>query len=51
MSFHRLVPLEWKNKINSDIMWEFEGSNNSDGKPLTWNFLQGYQMLLYYRVK
>jgi len=51
MSFHRLVPLEWKNKINSDITWEFEGSNNSDGKPLKWNFLQGYQMLLYYRVK
>jgi len=51
MSFHRLVPLEWKNNINSDFIWEFEGSNNSNGKPLKWNFLHGYQMLLYYRVK
>ena len=50
MSFHRLVPLEWKQKINSDFIWEFEGSNNSDGSPLKWNFLHGYQLLLYYRV-
>jgi hypothetical protein len=24
MSYHRLVPLEWKNKINSDFVWSFE---------------------------
>jgi len=50
MSFHRLVPLEWKKYINSNFTWEFEGSNNN-GDPLKWNFTHGYQMLLYYRVK
>lgn len=50
LSYHRLVPLKWKEHINSDYIWQFEGSNNSDGKPLQWNFLQGYQMLVYYRV-
>lgn len=51
MSFHRLVPLEWKKFINSDYTWGFEGSNDSNGNPLKWNFTQGYQMLIYYRVK
>jgi hypothetical protein len=51
MSYHRLVNLDWKNHINSDFMWSFEGSNNSDGSPLKWSFLHGYQMLLYYRVR
>lgn len=51
MSFHRLVPLEWKKYINSDFSWGFEGSKNSDGIPLKWNFTHGYQMLMYYRVK
>lgn len=51
LSFHRLIPLEWKQKINSDFKWEFEGSNNLNGKPLNWNFLQGYQLLIFYRVR
>lgn len=51
MSFHRLVPLDWKKYINSDFSWGFDGSNNSDGTPLKWNFTNGYQMLMYYRVK
>ena len=51
MSFHRLVPLEWKKYINSDFSWGFEGSNDSDETPLKWNFTHGYQMLIYYRVK
>jgi hypothetical protein len=51
MSYHRLVPLQWKNIINENKTWGFEGSNNSDGSPLKWSFAQGYQMLLYYRVK
>ena len=51
MSFHRLVPMDWVNKINTDFKWSFEGSNNYDGSPLEWNFAQGYQMLIYYRVK
>lgn len=51
MSFHRLVHLDWKQQINSDFMWEFDGSNNSNGSPLKWNFRHGYQMLFYYRTK
>ena len=51
LSFHRLVNLDWKQKINSDFIWEFEGSNNLNGTPLKWNFLHGYQLLIYYRVK
>jgi hypothetical protein len=51
LSYSRLEPFSWKNKINTDLEWEFSGSKNSDGKPLKWNFLHGYQMLLYYRVK
>ena len=51
MSFHRLVPLEWKKYINSDFSWGFDGSKLADGTPLKWNFTHGYQMLIYYRIK
>ncbi len=51
MSFHRLVPLEWKNKMNSNIDWKFEGTNDYDGTPLQWNFTKSYQLLMYYRIK
>jgi hypothetical protein len=51
LSFHRLVPLSWKQHINSDFSWSFDGSLNTDGQPLQWNFIHGYQMLIYYRVK
>ena len=51
MSFHRLVPLEWKHKMNKDISWQFEGTKGYDGTPLEWNFTKCYQMLMYYRVK
>jgi len=49
-SFHRLVPLKWKNKMNTNIDWEFEGTNDYDGTPLKWNFMKSYQLLMYYRV-
>ena len=49
LSYHRLVPLEWKKYINSDYSWGFEGSNDLKGKALKWDFLHGYQMLIYYR--
>ena len=42
--------MNWKNKINENYEWAFEGSNNTDGSPLKWNFVKGYQMLFYYRV-
>jgi hypothetical protein len=50
-SFHRLVPLEWKNRMNTNIDWEFEGTKDYDGTPLKWNFTKSYQLLIYYRVQ
>ena len=50
MSFHRLVPLDWKNMLNTDFTWQFEGSLDSQNKNIEWNFTKCYQMLIYYRV-
>jgi hypothetical protein len=50
-SFHRLVPLKWKHRMNSNINWQFEGTTDYDGKPLEWNFTKSYQLLIYYRIK
>ena len=49
-SFHRLVQLPWKNKMNSNIDWEFEGTKDYDGTLLKWNFTKSYQLLIYYRT-
>ena len=51
MSFHRLVPFQWKNNVNSNVTWKFEGSTHYDGRPMEWNFRKSYQMLIYYRVE
>jgi len=51
MSFHRLVNMEWKTHINSDFKWQFLGSTDHNNKPLTWNFTNAYQLLIYYRVE
>lgn len=48
-SYKKLVPMNWKNKINNNSEWQFEGTYGKNGKPLKWNFLHGYQMLVYYR--
>ena len=48
MSYHRLVFMDWKKHINSDFKWQFKGSEDN-GRNLTWNFMKGYQMLIYYR--
>jgi len=50
-SFHRLAPLQWKNKMNSNMEWEFEGTKDYDGTPLKWSFMKSYQLLIYYRTK
>jgi hypothetical protein len=50
MSFHRLVKMKWKNKLNTNFNWQFEGTKDYDGTPLVWNYTDGYQMLMYYRV-
>jgi hypothetical protein len=49
-SFHRLVSLQWKHRMNSNIDWEFEGTKDYDGSMLKWNFTKSYQLLIYYRV-
>lgn len=51
MSFHRLVSMKWKDNLNSNINWQFEGTKDYDGTPLEWNFTKSYQVLMYYRVK
>ena len=50
MSFHRMVPMNWRENLNKQTKWKFEGSKNLDGSPLEWSFLHGYQMLIYYRI-
>jgi len=51
LSFHRLEYMEWKNKLNNrNFNWQFEGSTNYDGTNLMWNFMECYQMLMYYRI-
>jgi hypothetical protein len=51
MSFHRLASLKWKQILNNNINWQFEGSTDYNGSSLRWNFTKSYQMLIYYRVK
>ena len=50
-SMSRLNTFDWKQYINKDIDWTFEGSNFNDDKkdPILWNFRQGYQIMFYYR--
>ena len=50
-SFHRLVPLKWKHKMNNNMEWEFEGTKDYDGTLLKWSFMKSYQLLIYYRIK
>ena len=49
-SFHRLVSLQWKHRMNTDINWEFEGTKDYDGTLLKWNFTKSYQLVMYYRT-
>lgn len=51
MSFHRLGTLKWKDKLNRNMDWKFEGTKDYDGSSLLWNFTRCYQMLIYYRIK
>jgi len=44
-SFARLVPFDWKNKINKNTKWSF-----SEHFETYFNFRKGYYMLFYYRV-
>ena len=55
VSFRRLNPFEWRKLLNKNKTWTFEGSDweggKEDGKPVLWNFMNGYQILFYYRTK
>ena len=55
VSFKRLNPFEWRPFLNKNKNWTFEGSvwksKLRDKKPILWNFMNGYQILFYYRVK
>ena len=55
-SFKRLNRFRWRKLLNKDKKWTFEGSNwtgtgKDVGQPILWNFMNGYQMLFYYRTK
>ena len=43
-AFSKLTGKQWKSFINKNHNWSPPGSKN------TWNFMQGYSMLLYYRI-
>jgi hypothetical protein len=55
VSFRRLNPFEWRKLLNKDHTWTFEGSDweggKEHGKSILWNFMNGYQILFYYRTK
>ena len=51
MSFSRLIPMNWKILLNKDENFTFKGSTDIDDKQIQWNFMKGYQMLVYYRKK
>jgi len=51
VSFRRLSPFSWKQYLNKNEEWTFEGSNWNDTKgSIKWNFKNGYQILFYYRI-
>ena len=51
-SMSRLNKFNWKQYLNKNKDWTFEGSNfNEDKKtPILWNFTKSYQILFYYRT-
>jgi hypothetical protein len=51
MSYSRLESMEWKKLLNKDENFFFKGSTDVDNKTIQWNFMKGYQMLVYYRKK
>ena len=50
VSYRRLSEFKWKQYLNKDHEWSFEGSNWDDGSgQIKWNFRNGYQILFYYK--
>ena len=51
MSYSRLKKMKWKQLLNTSTNFSFRGSTDIDDKTIQWNFMKGYQMLVYYRKK
>jgi hypothetical protein len=49
-SYKPLTHTQWKNKLNTNKDWGFDGTINSDKISLKWNFMKSYQLLMYYRI-
>ena len=45
----KIKNFNWKSKINTNEEWSFK-SDMYSGSEYNWNFMNGYQMLFYYRV-
>ena len=45
----KIKNFNWKSKINTNEEWSFK-SDIYSGSEYNWNFMNGYQMLFYYRV-
>jgi hypothetical protein len=50
-TYHRIVPFSWKQYLNKYQEWGFDGSFKDRRSLFRWNFLNGYQLLQYYRVE
>ena len=49
-SFSRIKQMKWKDIINKNQEWTFDGSVwEGTTQQIKWNFRNGYQMLFYYR--
>ena len=50
-SIGRLRNFSWKSRINENLNWTFSyGQTFSHYGDMRWNFMNGYQMLFYYRI-
>ena len=52
-SYSRLQPFKWKKLLNKKSLFTFPGSvfNGQQNNHIKWNFMNGYQLLFYYREK
>ena len=49
-SKRRLIPFEWKSRINKNDDWQFK-DYPKDIPAATWNFTSGYSCFMYYRTR
>jgi hypothetical protein len=49
-TYHRVVPFQWKRLLNDPQEWGYEGSYKDGRSLFRWSFLNGYQLLIYYRT-